>query len=687
MKKNILVKVALIIVFAIILSTVFGLIGYLWSMNGIDAKLDIKIFENAKGDSSMSFYALDKSSGELGLVWQDSSTGIRDWCDIGEVGDNVKNAFISAEDRTFYKHSGINIKRTIAAFLNHLFKFDGRFGASTITQQVVKNISGNSDPTVKRKMAEIFRALNIENHFSKDEILEMYLNIIPLSNNIYGIGAASRLYFNKSPDELSIAEAATLAGITNSPTRYNPLNNIEKCTEKRNKVLFAMFDYGCISEEEYLSAVSEKVDVDTNWETVGINSWFVETALNDVTSDLMREYDITEGAARAMLRGTDIILTMDSRVQDILEDYFENENNFPPECDRGLQFSFAVIDNTSGDFVGLIGRAGKKDANRLFNLADAPITPASSLKPLALYTPLIENNLANPATLFNDIPIFYDDTDQGVVGYPKNSPDSYNGIITLADSVAYSKNTVAMEIYNTLGQNKVVEYITDKFKLGPLGKADLYPAPLALGQLSKGISLRQLCSSYAVFPNDGIRRTSRTYLGVFAKDGTILLDNAKEEERIMKITTARVMTSLLEAPVDYGTARGIDLKNLIDTAGKTGTSGGDKDRLFIGYTPIYTAGIWCGYPDNKKEIGSVFPSHTHIWDEVMKQIHALHREENLPSFNREDLLKLSFSRVDGKVVSGDFDSSENYLIGYFSYECLPSSFENKWIFSYDDERI
>lgn len=673
MRKRILSFIAAVILCFVLGGIITGALSLVIS-RGVDFSLDEQLFSNAKGEGSTSYYALS-DNGEEVLLWQDSKYGIKDWYSIDQMGSALELAFLSSEDREFYEHSGVNVKRTFMAFINHLFHFRDRFGASTITQQVVKNISGDSSPTVKRKFFEIVRALRMEREHTKSEILELYLNIIPMANNIFGVGTAARLYFNKMPSELSYAEAATLAGITNSPSRYNPLTHSEELLEKRNRVLYAMLDNGKISKDEYDSAISEELSVNTEWDTVGISSWFVECASFDVLNDLMKSYSVNEGTARLMLRGAKIILTVNEEIQEELESYFSDLSNLPQEHSDGLDLSFVVYDNYSGDVIGLIGRSGEKSGNKLLNLATAPVIPGSTLKPLALYAPLIDLGLANAASLFDDVPIYYNNTDGGIVGYPKNSPDKYSGAITLADAVAYSKNTVAMEILEQLGNDKVYSILRDKYCFA-LSENDKYPAPLALGQLTNGISLRELSRGYAAFPREGVLPKGRTYYSVYSKDNTPLLENMAEEHRVMEYDTAGIMTSLLQGVVDYGTARGIRLKGIVDTAGKTGTSGKSRDKLFVGFTPYVTAGIWCGYPDKSEEIGSLSPSHIEIWDDIMLLIHEkylLGDKEKPSEFSYRGLTPFYISSADGRVLCDACDDHDGiYRIAYFSQRSMPA---------------
>ncbi len=664
MKRKILILTSLVILISTLIIGGLTLFSYIYS-DRLDYGVDEELFRAARGGGAVSYYAYDKI-GNLSQVWCDNSYGGGNWCEIEEVSEYLKIGFISMEDREFYSHSGVNIKRTLYALFNHIFHLGTRFGASTITQQVVKNISGDNEFTLRRKVNEIFRAYHLENRHSKDDILELYLNIVPMPNNTYGVKDASLMFFGKEPDNLSLAEAALIVGVTNSPTRYNPYRNPDAALEKRNRVLYAMLDNGAINKEEYELALSESISLSPNTDR-SISSWFIENAREDVLRDIMVKYSISLPSAGIMLRGGKVMLTMNPTVQSILEEYFENDNNLPYEHKQGLKYSMAVIDNSNGDLVAVIGNAGKKQGERLLNFAKVPITPASTLKPLALYAPMLDSGKINSATIFNDIPIYYNNTDNGLVGYPKNSPDVYDGEITLADAVAFSKNTVAGEIFNTLGEKSIRKTITQSYGF-KLTENDNYLAPLALGQLSGGVSIIDLTRAYGAFANYGVIRNARSYLCALDRDGEVIVKSDKSESRIMKKDTAKIMTSLLSGVIERGTARSVTLSDTVDTAGKTGTSGGNLDKLFVGYTPYYTAGIWCGYSDGSTSVGKFYPSHLKIWDDIMKRVHyECVNDTEIKGFNTEGLLKLRFSSLTGEYT----ENTEDSLIGYFTKDNLP----------------
>ncbi len=701
MKKACKISIICICSLLILLSLLIGgSVVYIsaFARKNVDAVNDERLFSLAKGTSYTEYYvdasgrAVTKEEYVPKLKESIALGEVRkEWVALNDVDKRLIDAFISAEDRKFYTHSGVNLPRTLYALANSVFHFKSTFGASTITQQVIKNISGDNEVTLKRKLSEIIRAYNIEKNHSKDEILELYLNIVPMGENIYGVYTASKTYFGKSPGELSVAESAALAGITNAPTRYNPHTNYENCLKKRNEVLYAMLDFGTINEAEYEVAKAEELAVLPYANpTEKVNSWFTETVNSDVVNALMQKYSLTKSASELLLYngGLKIYTTESETVQGKLEKYFSDTSNFPKEINGGLEFSMVVCDSVTGNLLGIVGAAGEKRENKILNFALAPNTPGSSLKPLALYAPLINSGRINWATVFDDVPLEFIKNGETYTEYPKNYPKVYDGLITVKDSLRLSKNTTAIRLYNMLGATNIYNSLKNDFLFDTLirreitdeGKiiTDLAPSPLALGQLSYGVSLRKLTEAYTVFARDGSFSEGRSFIAVYDSSGNTLIDNSNEQKQVFSPECARVMNKLLMNVTESGTASKITLKNTVDTAGKTGTSGDDKDRLFIGYTPYLTAGIWCGYNNGDRSIGKIAPTHIKIWDDVMTQIHSELlknvTDSKIKNFSSEGLVRMEYCKDSGKRY-GDACSHDprgnRSDVGYFIKNSIP----------------
>ena len=682
---------ALIIVISIIGALLIG-VAYIYFRGKIDFSSDEILFESSKrGNITKLYYDSDLSDEEYSpaLSFELKPTGNKKiWYSYNEIGENLKKAFISIEDRKFFSHNGIDIKRTFMAFLNVFTKSKPTFGASTITQQVIKNISGDDEKKISRKVAEIIRALHLEKRYSKEEIFEVYLNIVPMGDGIGGVGLASRYYFGKEPAELTLSEAAVIAGITNAPAKYNPRSAYSECLKRRNVVLAAMLDNEAISEEEYNEALNEDIVTIPKAEENNIYSWFTETVLDELTNDFMIKYNVCENTARIMIQngGYSIYTTENPKIQKILESRFDDISSYSESLKEGLNYSMVVCDSKNSYLLGIVGSAKKKDANRIMNFALTNETPGSVLKPLAIYAPLIDEGKITWSTVFDDTPVYFYENSKGVLTpYPKNYPDVYSGLTTVSDALAFSKNTVAVKLYKMSDKNKIFRLLKNSFKFDCLveeetvnGKvySDLSEAPLALGQLTHGVSLRKLTEAYTVFPRDGVFSEGKSYIYVYDAEGNLVIDKSKsDEERIFKSKTAEIMNKLLSRVTEIGTAKIITLDQTVDTAGKTGTSGNDKDRMFIGYTPYFTAGIWCGYEKNDKSIGKQPKSHIEIWDDIMKDIHSVCINTEIEkSFSENSIVYLPYCKDSGKIFTDTcmLDPRGSRLdYGYFDIHNIP----------------
>ncbi len=679
MKRIILfLSSVLLIISSTVIVAFFGLFFYFKS--NVDYSLDKELFEKSKSNIATYYYVYNEND-ELEEVWNTASGDRKDWISIDQVGEKIKNAFIAVEDNNFYKHKGINWGRTALATINYITKSKPRFGASTITQQVVKNISGDNENKITRKVNEIFRAAELEKSYSKDDILEMYLNIIPMPGNMYGIRSASNRYFGKEPNELNIAEVATIVGITNAPSKYNPYEYPDKCVKKRNIVLYAMYNNGVISDEEYRDSVNAELILTDDEDVKRFSSWFVETATSDVLSDLKSKYNLSEQAAQIRLRGAKIVMSMNKDIQDILENFFYNDQNLSDKFKSGLDYAMVISDPKTGDLLGIVGNGGEKKAEKIYNHATNPIIPGSVLKPLSIYAPLLDSNKIKWSDMVEDSPVRY--TDENGLGYPKNSPDVYEGYIDINTALKKSKNTVAVKLYNLIGGDNIYSFLTNDLKLKGIYDiyktdkgtyTDIAESPLALGQLSKGVSLRDITEAYNIFPSYGILPESRSYYCVFDSLGNTLLENRRNDKRVIKTETAEIMNQMLMNVVDSGTAKRISLKESVDTAGKTGTSSGDKDRLFIGFTPYITAGIWCGYSSEGRPIGDSTPGHLQIWDEIMKQIHNkcfIDYYGEAENFETSNVLLLPYCASSG-CIPNDRCSENEIKYGYFTPDNIPN---------------
>ena len=683
--KRIIGVLAIIILSAtVVTACAFGAL-VLSVYKDISFEADERLFETASSFDSTVFYANGSDGEEYLPVAIETGGSMRKlFCPIEEISPYLRKGFIAVEDKKFYEHKGIDIKRTLMAAANYIMGREKVFGASTITQQVVKNISGDNQVKVKRKLAEIIRAIHLERNYTKKEIFELYLNVIPMSENIYGVGAASRAYFGKEPNDLLPEEAAVLIGITNAPTAYNPYINPDACLRKRNTVLTVMKNDGIINREEYERAINTPLNVISREDREGrIDSWFVERVIDELVDDFSQKYDFSKSAARMTLLsgGYKVYTTMNLAVQRELEDYFEDLSNFPSETAKGLNYAMTVTDSKTGYLVGIIGRVGKKSGNKLLSQATTPHIPASTLKPIALYAPLIDEGRINWATVFDDVPISFINEGEEYREYPRNSPSVYEGLTTVKDAIKNSKNTIAIRLCNIRTPKRVFSSLRDdygfKYLIEREGNiSDIALAPMALGQLGRGATLLEMTEAFGTFPREGEWREAISYISLVDYTGRTVLNKEQQKRQIIKDSTAKIMNQLLMTVTEEGTARRITLSDKLNTAGKTGTSGGNKDKSFIGYTPYYTAGIWCGYDSGEKGIGSLSKSHLKTWDEVMTKIHGgILESGNIQSFSTEGLYYLPYCKDSGGLYTDTcrYDPRGNRMeYGYFTKDNQPS---------------
>lgn len=564
-----------------------------------------------------------------------SSEQNRVWVDFEDIPEDMKKAFVAIEDERFYSHKGFDVRRTAKAFFvfvkNKVTGQPTAFGGSTITQQLIKNLTQKTEQTAARKIQEISRAVNLEKQISKDKILELYLNSIYLSQGCNGVQTASQKFFGKPVSELDLAQCASIAGITQYPSLYDPLVNPEKNKEKQEVVLKKMLDLGMISDDEYQSAVDEELvftgnDGDVS-ETGNVNSYFVDQIIYDVVEALTQK-GYSSSLANKMIYsgGLKIVATIDPEIQSAMESVFENTNNFPYSTgENHAQASMAVIDPYTGEIKGLVGGIGKKTGSLVLNRATQTLRqPGSTIKPIGVYAPAIENKVINAASIYEDKAIDYSGWS------PKNYDHKFNGSVSVRYAVRRSLNTVPVQILNELGAERSYNFLTQKLGITSLvrhetgsdGKiySDIGLSQLALGGLTHGISVTELTAAYSPFVNRGVYSKPYCFTSVTDSNGDEIISNSSNHEIAMSESTAYITSMLLREVVTNGTGTGAQLPSGIFTAGKTGTTSDNNDRWFVGYTPYYTAAVWYGY-DTPQPIKASGNPCIAVWKKVMTEIH------------------------------------------------------------------
>ncbi len=491
-------------------------------------------------------------------------------CKIEELQPHTKNAFISIEDKEFYNHNGINKKRMIGAMINNIKAGKLKEGASTISQQLIKNTHLSGEKTLERKLKEVALTKKLEKAFSKDEILESYLNIIFFGNNCYGIENASHYYFNKDAKDLNLNESCTLAGLIKSPTRYSPITNYDNCLKRRNLVLSEMQKDGYISIEEKLEIEKQPINLDINSHSEKLNT-YAEAALDEAAKIL------NIPAKQLAVGGYKLHTYLDEEKQaDLKESLFkidvENADN------AGI-----VIDNQTG---GVLAYHGKSN----FKLMDIKRQPASCIKPILVYAPALNECAISPDTQILDEKVT-------IGGYsPNNVNKKYSGYVSVTDAVKNSINIPAIKVLSYIGIDTGKAY-AEKMGINFDETDDSYA--IALGGMSYGTNLKDLATAYTTFAKGGQFAPSTFIQYIVDGNNKLVYVHKPQNKMVLREDAAYLMTNILEETAKSGTARKLaDIKNT-EIASKTGTVGkknsnGNTDAYNISYTPQETIGVWLG---------------------------------------------------------------------------------------------
>lgn len=666
---------------------------------------------------------------------------------IEEMPTHLIYAFVDIEDERFFEHNGIDIKGIFrAAYKGIAAGFKFREGASTITQQLLKNKIFNSGMdednfivSLKRKLQEQYLALELEKHYSKEEILENYLNMINLGSNTLGVQAASRRYFNKDVWDLTISESAVIAAITQNPSGRNPIYYPENNNERRVEVLKKMLHFNHITQEEYDEAMADDVytRIENNnieyMNNTSVYSSFTDAALSQLISDLQTKKGYTEAQAQqlAFAGGLSVFTTQDASLQKICDEEFQNEENFPEDTkysitwawsiqhadgtkenfsERSLesyykngdeehsitpdrfyklifntkedadaaietfkanklqssdielgeniiytpqpQASFVLIEQSTGHVKAIVGERGVKEVNRSLNRATSSTRqPGSTFKVVSTYAAALDTAGFSLASVQYD-EAGYTSPD----GYPFNNYDgTYKGFTTIREAIRDSVNIVAVKTIADITPSLGFSYLLN-FGFSTLVESRVSSSgntfsdinySLALGGITDGVTNLELTASYAAIANNGVYVEPIYYTKVLDHNGNILIDNTPESHRVIKETTAFLLTSAMQDVVSSGTGTAARISNM-STAGKTGSTSDYNDVWFVGFTPYYTAGIWSGYDENRPQLGNERRYHRALWGKIMNRIH-----ENLEnkSFSQPDgLVQVSICRKSGKLA-------------------------------------
>lgn len=669
----------------------------------VKAEKDISTATEDDFKLSVNSHVYDKDGNEMFLLRQDKNV---EYLSYEQIPDNIKNAFVAVEDKRFYQHKGVDFQalvRVLAVYIkNHGVATQG---GSTLTQQLIKLTYLSSEQTLERKIPEIFMALKFETMFSKEQILEYYINNVYFGNNAYGINAASMEYFDKPASELTLSQVAYLAAIPNTPTKYDPYltgdNDVNEDTiDRRNLILKNMFEQGYISKDEYNNAISEEIKVvktksDTSFDSRRdyIIKEVVEIFMRQegfnfkyefINNTELQEYTAKyNDAFKANLKKiyregyniyTSFDETLQNKVQSDIDQSLAGNTETKEDGVFALQAASATVENSTGYIVAMVGGRTSSVTDYLNRASGTNRQNGSTMKPIAVYAPAMDILGYVPSTKI----------DNSNVGGIVNT-SSYTGLMPIREAVQWSSNTVATRIFNELTPKVGLSYLTN-MRFANIVPSDYVPAA-ALGGLTVGTNPKEMAGAYSCFANQGKYNKPTCIREIKNTAGDVVYEHTESNEQIYKPVTAIMMTDVLKTVAYYGTGAGSSFNNSIEVAGKTGTTNDTKDGWFVGYTPKYTTAVWTGYDTPREMYYTEDTKPVSIWRRIMESVHE--GMSNLKFEEPEDLVKRVNIDYDGyEVPDGtpnsrwelfpkEFQIEKNTKIVYQNnYESLKSKIEN-----------
>lgn len=639
--------------------------------------------------------------------YQNLQGGNSVWVDLSEIPGDLQNALIAIEDERFWDHDGVDWKRTVGAmvnlFANRIFHLGStEYGGSTITQQLIRVTTQERDHSIQRKINEILAAIELERtQSSKQQVLEAYLNNLPLTGEYVGVGIGARAYFGKEVQDLTLAECAVLVSITNNPSVYDPYLHPENVRQRQRTVLAKMYELEFITRDEYINAVNQELVFKSSAVRQSVQDYYVDLVIEDVIEDLMEEYGYTYNYAENMVfyGGLSIYSAEDPEEQAAVQAIYEDEANFPKHRDKDEedpQTGFLAVDYT-GRVVATIGGRGVKDANRVLNRSTQSMrSPGSSMKPITAYGPAIALDAVHYSSMVRDAPIVLPNGVKWPHNYEmKSTPD--NGNVLLGVALQKSLNTVAARLVKgdlgvegrTDAEKKAEEklspqnsfnYATNIFQLSTLVTSravngqimsDVDLAPLALGALTDGATVRDMAAAYAVFGSGGYYCEPYTYYKVLQgedEETSTLLVRGEKSVQLLDVQSAYVMVKLMQRVTTYGTAADISKSwGGWDVYGKTGTSESERDVYFAGGTGYYAAASWFGYDNNQVLLKTQTGYAKSLWNKAMK---VLHKNKQIQNFEApKGIVTAHYCTATGLLAT---DKCEKTDVGVYKSSNIPS---------------
>lgn len=605
-----------------------------------------------------------------------SSGATRTWTPLKEIPQQVRNAFLAAEDQRFYEHNGISIRRILAAMLHNLRTQSYSQGASTITQQLIKLTHLSQTKTLARKAQEALLALQLEKKLSKDEILECYLNTIYFGHGAYGIGTAAENYFSKTVPQLTLSESALLAGIIKSPSTYAPHLNPEKSVQRRNLVLGEMEECGYITPQQADNARQEQLRLVMSNSGAERYGWFMDAALSESAEHLSMSAD------EILTAGYSIHTAFEPDLQKIADDLFQDDTNFPMDTADGtpVQAAMVAMRPESGEICAIIGGRNYEVQRGLNRATQIQRSPGSAIKPISTYAAAIDAHSFTPTSFVEDTPREFDGNYS-----PGNAGGNSYGTVTLREALSRSLNIATVDLADLIGINAVRSYAT-RFGLDLSWQDD--NLALALGSMTYGVSPAKLCAAYATLANGGIRVEPHLIRSITDSDGHAIYLADMPSFRTVQDSTAYMLTDMLKTAATSGSARALSSAG-IPVAGKTGTvsdsDGSTRDIWTSAYTPDLALTVWMGYdhPDSQHSLpssegGSGYPAR--LCSAFLKSSRTLLSQKDFskPDSVRTALVDSFALEEDTVLLATEHTPAEFVTTELFHPDNLPQEFSKKW---------
>ena len=683
----------------IVCASVAGLYVYNFAedyVNG-EKKIDLEYYKANQEQTSI-IYAYDSNKNLVELISLHGAEN-REWIDYKDIPTDLIDAFRDLEDKRFNEHNGVDFYGTVFGVVRSGFER----GASTITQQLIKNITSENGRTVSRKFYEILNALNVERFYHKKTIMEFYLNTVYLGNGCYGVKTAAEKYFGKEVKDLTVAECAALASITKAPGTYDPLRNPDNTRTRQLYCLSCMLENGSISQKEYNEAKDyeliytnskkykgsqvsgnkksnkkySKSDVKYTNLYDGGNSYYVEYVIDDVIEDLQKKYDLTYNEAwrKVFFGGLRIYSAVDLDIQKTAEKIYVKRQTFPKEKNtkkRPAAQSAITIMDYNGRVVAMVGGAGKKGTFRGLNRAtQSPRQPGSSIKPLSIYAPAIDNKKITWSTMIQNYGIKV-----GSKRWPKNvggNAGSPNHFVTTQYAVQVSYNTVPTQIARKMGLDVSLNFLSKDLKMKHLvtdpsnSKYDGNYSSMCVGGTTYGVTTLEMASAFAIFGNNGYYYEPYAYYKVTNHDGTevLLKSSDKKGKQVIAESSSGVMRRLLQTVCTAGTGKNYKVSRFT-TFGKTGTTSDNYDRWFVGGTPYYVAAVWYGYDEPRSINNTSGNPAGKLFKKVMDNIHDDLDKKSFPSSS--GVVTRKYCKLSGNLATPSCGSTAT---GYYRSNNLP----------------